>query len=54
MNSHYIAAEDQELIRSMFPQSSAKLIEGAGHWPHAEKPLVFGKLLTDFLAKENI
>jgi len=54
MNSPYIVAEDQQLIRSMFPNSTAKLIEGAGHWPHAEKPLVFGKLLKDFLDQEVI
>ncbi|WP_320821570.1 alpha/beta fold hydrolase [Reinekea sp.] len=54
MNSSYIVAADQELILSMFPYSTAKLIEGTGHWPHGEKPLIFGKLLKDFLDQEGI
>lgn len=49
MNSHYIQAEDQASILELFPNAKAKLIEGAGHWPHAEKPSAFVKILTDFL-----
>ena len=52
MNSDYITAKDQATIRELFPNASAKLIEGAGHWPHAEKPVVFTKILKDFLDKE--
>jgi esterase len=32
------------------PNSRAKIIQGAGHWLHAEKPVAFNKLVTDFLA----
>ena len=49
MNSQYITAADQDNIMRLFPAARAKLIEGAGHWPHAEKPTAFTKLLTDFL-----
>jgi esterase len=49
MNSQYIQTEDQETILSLFPNAKAKLIEGAGHWPHAEKPVAFVKILSDFL-----
>jgi esterase len=49
MNSKYIQAEDQQTIVELFPNAKAKLIEGAGHWPHAEKPAVFTKILKDFL-----
>lgn len=52
MNSDYILATDQEKIMALFPHAAAKLIEGAGHWPHAEKPIVFTKILRDFLDKE--
>lgn len=52
MNSKYIQAEDQSTIVEYFPNAKAKLIEGAGHWPHAEKPVAFTKILSDFL-KEN-
>jgi len=54
MNSDYILAQDQTEIMELFPNAKAKLIEGAGHWPHAEKPLVFTKILKDFLDKEDI
>ena len=49
MNSQYITANDQTNILRLFPNARAKLIEGAGHWPHAEKPVAFGKIVRDFL-----
>jgi esterase len=49
MNSQYIGAEDQPQINTLFPNAQAKLIEGAGHWPHAEKPNVFIKIIEKFL-----
>ncbi len=49
MNSRYITADDQNRIMQLFPNAKAKLIEGAGHWPHAEKPVAFTKILSDFL-----
>lgn len=48
MNSHYIQADDQSIINTLFPNAQAKLIEGAGHWPHAEKPIVFLKIIEKF------
>ncbi|GGX69735.1 alpha/beta fold hydrolase [Saccharospirillum salsuginis] len=50
MNSQYITAEDQPAIRDRFPNAEAKLIEGAGHWPHAEKPAAFQRIIERFLA----
>lgn len=51
MNSDYITSEDQATIQSFFPNASAKLIEGAGHWLHAEKPAVFTKIVKDFITE---
>lgn len=51
MNSQYITAEDQTAILERFPESQAKLIEGAGHWPHAEKPAAFLRIVERFLAE---
>ena len=48
MNSQYISAVDQPEINALFPNAQAKLIEGAGHWPHAEKPVVFLKIIETF------
>ncbi len=52
-NSSYIQAEDQPVIARLFPNAKAKIIEGAGHWPHAEKPTVFTKIVKDFLEQES-
>ncbi|BCE01744.1 alpha/beta fold hydrolase [Marinicellulosiphila megalodicopiae] len=47
--SDYLSADDQLLILSKFTDSKARLIMGAGHWPHVEKQEVFMKELTRFL-----
>ncbi len=36
--SNYITIESHDHIKQVFPNSSIKMIEGAGHWVHAEKP----------------
>ncbi len=48
-DSNYIQAEDQPRILELFPNAKAKIISGAGHWPQAQKPQVFIKILSDFL-----
>lgn len=48
-NSDYIVAEHQEAILASFPNASFKMISGAGHWLHAEKPLPFTSLVKRFL-----
>ncbi|WP_028669413.1 alpha/beta fold hydrolase [Saccharospirillum impatiens] len=49
MNSQYIQSSDQSAITERFPHATAKIIEGAGHWPHAEKPAAFLRILERFL-----
>ncbi len=48
-NSDYLLAEHQPLIQQLFPKARAKIIEGTGHWLHAEKPAAFAKITADFL-----
>ena len=36
--SSYILEEDEELISQQFEQYQIKMVPGAGHWVHAEKP----------------
>ncbi|WP_421850658.1 alpha/beta fold hydrolase [Marinomonas sp.] len=48
-NSDYIVAEYQNAILTLFPNASFKIISGAGHWLHAEKPLPFTSLVKRFL-----
>jgi len=47
--SNYITAEHREIINRLFPDSRAKIIQGAGHWLHAEKTVAFNKIVNDFL-----
>ena len=48
-NSDYIVADYQRNIQAAFPQASFKIISGAGHWLHAEKPIPFTSLVKRFL-----
>jgi esterase len=48
--SNYITAEHRDIINRLFPESRAKIIQGAGHWLHAEKTIAFNKIVNDFLA----
>lgn len=47
--SDYLRAEYQDAILTRFPNTQLRIIDGAGHWPHAEKPALFLKLVTRFL-----
>jgi len=47
--SDYVRPEHREAILALFPNARAKIIEGTGHWLHAEKPAVFNKLVLRFL-----
>ena len=47
--SDYILPEHRPTILGLFPAAQAKIIQGTGHWLHAEKPSAFNKLVSDFL-----
>ena len=47
--SKYLKAEDESLIRELFPQAQIRTIAGASHWVHADQPEEFLRLLLDFL-----
>ncbi|PHI38263.1 alpha/beta hydrolase [Pseudoalteromonas sp. GCY] len=48
-NSDYILPEHREAIARFFPNARAKIIQGAGHWLHAEKPEAVNRSIIDFL-----
>lgn len=48
-NSDYILPDHQSAISLIFPKAKAKVIQGAGHWLHAEKTVAFNKIVVDFL-----
>jgi esterase len=47
--SNYILDSDIQVIKKIFPNSELKIIEGAGHWVHADKPNEFVKCLLEFI-----
>lgn len=50
-DSAYIQEKHQDTIRRLFPKAELKVIEGTGHWLHAEKADAFAALCRDFLAQ---
>jgi esterase len=48
-NSNYIQDIDFENIKKHFPNSSFETIPNGGHWLHAENPVMFYELASDFL-----
>ncbi len=47
--SKYVTKEDYETIQELFPNTTFKTIEDAGHWVHAEKPKDLMQMVEDFL-----
>lgn len=52
-DSDYLLAEHQHPIRQRFPTAAFKIIAGAGHLPHVEKPGAFTRLVERFLRQET-
>ncbi len=48
-DSAYIQDKHQGAILKLFPAAELKIIEGTGHWLHAEKADTFAKLCRSFL-----
>jgi len=48
-DSDYILPEHRDAIIKLLPNSKAKVIQGAGHWLHAEKTIAFNKIVADFI-----
>ncbi|WP_211826343.1 alpha/beta fold hydrolase [Kistimonas asteriae] len=51
--SDYIDSTHQETVLSLFPASQLKVVGGAGHWLHAEKPELFNRIVSRFLSGLN-
>ena len=46
--SNYIQAKHKPVIVNHFPNSKAHVINGTGHWLHAEKPEQFNRIVSRF------
>lgn len=51
--SEYILPEYHDMMLLSFPYHQLESIEGAGHWLHAEKPLVFNQITLRFLGENS-
>lgn len=51
--SDYILPTYRDIIMSRFTNAKAKIIHGAGHWLHAQKPDAVNKSILDFLCVTN-
>lgn len=47
-NSNYIQPSHKDAVLTFFPNAIYKVIQNAGHWPHAEKPAMFKTLVMSF------
>lgn len=52
-DSAYIQTKHEDSIRALFPNAELKVIEGTGHWLHAEKADTFAALCRRFLDKHD-
>lgn len=50
-DSPYIQEQHWDAIERLFPKAQLKVIQGAGHWLHAEKSVVFNQLVENFLSE---
>jgi esterase len=48
--SDYVRPEHRNTVLALFPNAQVKVIQGTGHWLHAEKPAAFNKLVLRFFA----
>lgn len=51
--SDYIQSEHRESVLALFPAASVKVVPGAGHWVHAQKPELVTRMLNQFLAEDS-
>ena len=52
--SDYITESDVYLIKTIFPKAEIKIIDGAGHWVHAEKPQELFNTIYEFLRNNRL
>ena len=50
-HSDYLKPVHQSRIQELFPHAEVRVIQGTGHWLHAEKPTVFARICERFFNK---
>lgn len=52
--SNYVTSEHRSAIMGQFPAAQAKTLEGCGHWLHAQKPVIFNRIVSEFIDKHSM
>ncbi|CAA0119540.1 Esterase YbfF [BD1-7 clade bacterium] len=52
--SDYILESHRDAISRRFPNISLKIIQGAGHWVHSEKPAMFNTVIDRWLNSQSL
>lgn len=52
-DSDYVLAEHRQAFLNQFPAIQAKTIAGTGHWLHAQKPAIFNRIVSEFIAQND-
>jgi esterase len=47
--SEYIQPQFWPVVQQLFPAATLEVMPGCGHWLHAEKPVLFNSIVTQFL-----
>lgn len=51
--SNYILPGDYSAILNRFPKAQFEVMQGAGHWLHAEKPIEFIETLVNWISSQS-
>lgn len=49
--SDYMKPDQGDAIKALFPKAEAKVIQGVGHWLHAQKPELLARQILRFLER---
>lgn len=52
-DSDYVLAAHRQAFLDQFPATQAKTIAGTGHWLHAQKPAIFNRIVSEFIAQND-
>ncbi|EKE86850.1 alpha/beta fold hydrolase [Idiomarina xiamenensis] len=47
--SDYLTSAHQDAVTARYSDAQVKVVEGAGHWLHAEKPRIVNRLIRQFI-----
>lgn len=48
--SDYVTPAYEDVIAALFPKAEMRVMDGAGHWVHADKPAEFTRAVADFIS----